>query len=161
MKKIMYILIAFVLAISNIVTINVYANEANELITSLHVSHKSITHGDSFKVSGTFGGRGITVREGQQININFTTEDAKVTLPKKTIEIKNKNNGKIMGLLTFSDKSATITFNEYAATLDSVEGGFDFEVFAIWDKDIHIPGIGKIFIEAGDFTDTVDVINKK
>ncbi|WP_027130971.1 Cna B-type domain-containing protein, partial [Gemella cuniculi] len=136
----------------------VYAQ--SNIIRELTVNKTEIMQGQSFTVSVKFGGSGTKVVEGQTEEINFALGNTKIDLPRTPIELRNSS-GNILGEVTFSDNKAIMKFNKLAASLDDIEGGFDFYVTGYWAKDLNTPGEGSIDISYSGGTKRVKFINKE
>ncbi|MFM1602529.1 Cna B-type domain-containing protein [Helcococcus ovis] len=136
----------------------VYAQ--SDIISELTVNKTEITQGQSFKVNVKFGGSGTKVVKGQTEEINFDLTNTRIGLPSSPIELQNSS-GDILGEVTFDNNKAIMKFNELAASLEDIEGGFDFYVTGYWAKDPNTPGQGSIDISYNGVIKSVKFINYK
>ena len=136
----------------------VYAQ--SNIISELTVNKTEITQGQSFTVNVKFGGSGTKVVEGQTEEINFALNNTKIDLPSSPIELRNSS-GVILGEVTFVNNKAIMKFNKLAASLDDIEGGFDFYVTGYWANDPNTPGEGSIDISYNGGTKRVKFINNE
>ncbi|MDD7183268.1 Cna B-type domain-containing protein [Peptostreptococcus porci] len=116
----------------------------NGIIKEVKVDKTEIRQGENFSVDVKFGGQGVRVSDGQTEEISFDLVNTKIQLPKEAIDLQDSNTNKSLGKVTFSDNKAIVRFNQFASTLNDVEGGFNFNVFGYWNKDLSQPGEGSI-----------------
>ncbi|MGF0040626.1 Cna B-type domain-containing protein [Peptoniphilaceae bacterium SGI.131] len=133
----------------------VYAQE--KIIKTIESDKNEIRQGESFGVKVSFGGQGSKITPGQTEEINFNLQNTKIQLPTSPIILRDKN-GNEMGKVEFFDNRAKLSFNDYAATLDDVEGAFNFNVFAHWTQDPNTPGEGSVEINNGSIRKNIKFI---
>ncbi|WP_437130882.1 Cna B-type domain-containing protein, partial [Peptostreptococcus russellii] len=157
-KKITTIFMATLIFINSIFlsSQNMNVNAQGDIIKSVKFERNDLSHMEVTGISVEFGGIGTKVSSGQTETIRFDGNNAKLEMPKNPIELKD-GAGYSLGRVEFSQGSATIIFNDYAASLDDVEGRFDFNATAVYQGDQSQPGSGDITANYGYNTEKATV----
>ncbi|MEG0363989.1 MAG: Cna B-type domain-containing protein [Erysipelotrichales bacterium] len=128
----------------------------NSVISSVVFENKDISHNEKVKVIVSIGGNNTHVTNNQRAEVVFNGDNAIFNYPRKPISLLDGNN-KSLGEVTFVNNKAIITFNEYAQSLDSIEGGFSFYAQGSYTGDKSKPGVGSISVENNGRKETLQV----
>ncbi|MEG0249334.1 MAG: Cna B-type domain-containing protein [Peptostreptococcus sp.] len=157
-RKISSVFIAFVFLINNVFFNyeNTRVHAQSNIVNSVEVESNEISHMENTKITVNFGGYGTKVANGQKVDIRFDGQSAELKLSDKAIELKDSV-GNSLGKVDFSGNTATITFNEYAESLDDIEGNFYFYGQGIYTGNQNEPGQGDISINYGNGSQNIKV----
>lgn len=152
-KRISSLFLAIAILFTSLATNTMEVFAQSSIITNVNINPSEISHGQNFNVEVNFASP--TVQNGQTEQIIFNGNYAGVILPGNSISLTQ--GGDKLGEVTFSGNTATITFNEYASTLENIQGAFNFSVQGNYNGDTSQNGTGSIDVIYGNESQTINV----